>query len=290
MAAPLRTPPRHDRRDRARPWPRSITLVAVALGSALAGAVCLGAAQQVQESRKAQAMLVSLTLRETAAQQAATIAKQAQDIAQKRLEAGVAAFSEVSEAASRTLAAETTAHLAQLDVAEMRASLKPVRNDLAAPTINGRDFVLERLTAQQDTASAHVNVITRGELDRAKARFDAGLLPPDELATLQISSELDNLALKLLSDKIAIRKRFATGQLNAQQTEQQGLVAQAVSAQKAAERKLAVAQQRLATVTNLHQKAAVSLADVNQAQLAVANAQVELQIANAELAAVQTPD
>lgn len=279
------------RRDTApttvRPRPKTLTLVAVALTSALAGAACLSAAMQVQESRRGQIVITSLTLREGAARQSLQVARKAEQTSEAMLNAGRMTPTDARRAATRVAVADAALRIIQLDLAEARASSRAPRRDLSAPTVGGRDFVLERLRIEQEQA----DITAAGDaalLDISRKRTAAGFQPLTESASAELNALLSRQAAEDAAARITLRQKFIAGDLTAEQTERRHLHARAKSTQTTAQAKLTAAQTRLSYITK-RSGIDVSTLEVSEAQLTVTNLQVDLDIANAELEALATP-
>jgi hypothetical protein len=266
--------------------PKGITLVAVALASGLAGAACLGAAMQVQESRRGQVIVAGLTLRETAAKQAAEFAKKLKENVEAMRAAGTVTQGEVERAKARAEAAAAAARIAALELAEAKASSQPARNEISAPKVGGRDFLAERLLIEQEQAALKAKA--EAELQReAHERIAAGLAARAEAAAVELAASLSKREAERVTARAALRAKFVAGQVTAERAEQEDLLAKMQTAQDLAAEKLATAQKTLARVTALRDAGTASNADLNEAQLLVATLRVELEIARAELAALQ---
>ena len=129
-----------------------------------------------------------LTLAETMASQAALNLDQTRQTLQRArqsYDSGTSTFADLSEVQLAFADAEMRLKIAQLDVAEIEAAGGPVRIDLAAPLVNGRDFLSERLQIEFDLIarrSAHVE----GAIEITEAAVEAGVATPGSMSPLTI--------------------------------------------------------------------------------------------------------
>lgn len=112
-------------------------------------------------------------------------ARQAFQRARQGYETGTSSFADFSEAQLALADADMRLKIARLDVAEIEAAGGPVRIDLAAPLIDGRDFLSERLQIEFDLVarrSAHVEAI----IELTEAEVEAGVAMPGSMGPLTI--------------------------------------------------------------------------------------------------------
>lgn len=102
---------------------------------------------------------------------------------------------------------EALAYRARLNVDEIKASSLPPRDDLNAPLVDSRDFVMERLQADLFAAQQNLTSAERANLDieRQHRAGVVGDLAVQE-AALQVSQA--RAALGLLVERQKLRKAF----------------------------------------------------------------------------------
>jgi hypothetical protein len=163
---PLHAAPRR-RRDRWRIAAAMVFGLLVGAGSQLAMA-------QVQGSRTRTELERAIEVEREAVQVRLQLAQQEHQRVRDAFNAGVVSEQSLLEAAAMQREMEVALARFDLNLAEMRASNAPPRDELWAPLVNGRDFVRERLEldaqlAQQRLQNAEVHL----ESVRRRARVGA---------------------------------------------------------------------------------------------------------------------
>ena len=121
-----------------------------------------------------------------------------------------------------------------------------------------------------------------------RSRIAIGFATPADVNAADLVLELSRQSTAGITGRISLREKFIAGDLTAELVEQQDLQARALAAQNAAQARLAAAQKALDYLSNRRTWAGdVSNLEISEAQLTVANLQVDLEIAKAELAALQ---
>lgn len=101
---------------------------------------------------------------------------------------------------------ETIARL-NIDMAETTASSAPVRNELWAPLVGGRDFVLERL--KMDLASRQQKLsASERSFEEAQRAFRLGTGGAGTLASAQADLQIAQREMALAARRIELRARF----------------------------------------------------------------------------------
>lgn len=173
------------------------------------------ASGQVQESRE-RSMLVQLeTPRLEMARLRLVTAEQNLERSRKLFDAGVITPAALREAEAAVLRARHDVELAELNLAEIRASSSAPRDELTAPLVGGRDFVQQRLQVEAELAQSRLTQVTR-DAEQTRSQFDVGVvtrrqLEQAELAVAGARRDVEEVGLKL-----RIRAQLLAGDLDAQ--------------------------------------------------------------------------
>ncbi len=273
------------RRDR---HSRSLRALGVALLCITLGSSAGIAAAQIRDSARRDSLLQSamaeLSLSALRLDLARTVAA---DISSK-VASGLLSPVAASDAEADLRSAEAQAMHAKANVDEIRASSQPPRNELNAPLVDGRDFVLERirydlLGAQQRLTAAEraLDVMTR------RVRIGA------ETEMARLTTELDVTRARAALAVLAERQR-----LRLEWTEKQTPVDRLVRRLRQAELRfdamvagqaLELARQRFAVVRQQHAAGQIEQIEVLKAELEVREREVELQQISRQLQQIGQP-
>ena len=127
--------------------------------------------------------------------------------AQERVQMGVAGREALLEAQTQLRAMQAELARTQLDIAEIQASSIPVRNDLAAPVLDGRDFVRERLDLQLALAQQRLFAAEQARA-QAEQRFDVGAAEAQALIEPMMAEAQSRAELERLAARRAIREAY----------------------------------------------------------------------------------
>ena len=101
---------------------------------------------------------------------------------------------------------------------EVKASGELPRNELYAPVVGGRDFVGERLELERKELELDLEALKRS-LGRFEKLVEVGVAPRDQLDSHQADIADRMASLDKLQTRLALRKRFLTGEITAQKAD-----------------------------------------------------------------------
>lgn len=207
------------RRDRfarptAAPLARVARTAALCMLCVVVGAGAVVGAEQLQQDRERTLHVTRARLEVEMAE--LRLARATAELA--RLEAAfanaVVSSATVEGARTRSARLARDAERERLELAETEASGRPANDDLAAPRVDGRDFVSERL--QLDLAAREEQ---RDHLADAAERslllHENGMITAGELQRERAALAAADGRIQLLLDLLALRKQFLAGTLDA---------------------------------------------------------------------------
>ncbi|HLV25445.1 MAG TPA: hypothetical protein VKZ41_03980 [Gemmatimonadales bacterium] len=248
-----------------------VVLLSIALGSS-AGIAAAQIRDGARRDSLLQAAMAELSLSALRLDLARTVAA---DISSK-VAIGLLSHVVASDAEADLRAAEAEAMHAKANVDEIRASSQPPRNELNAPLVDGRDFVLERIRYDLLGAQQRLTAAERA-LDEMTRRVRIGA--DSEMARLAIEHEATRAraALGVLAERQRLRLEWVEKQTPVEQLvrrlRQSELRFDAMVADKALE----LARQRLVLARQLHAVGQVEQIEVLKAELEVREREIELQ-------------
>lgn len=266
------------RTRRAGRWRTTVTL---SLGLLL-GVGTQFASAQVQQSRQQSELERAKAAEGDLVKVRWQLAKAQQEEARKAFEAGVTSASMLAEQEARLRAARIAVAGIALDLEEIRATAESPRDELWAPLVGSRDFVKERLTlaaavAQEELADAEKRAT---EVERAVgAGSDAAVLL-EAARSVRASAKLafDRLAVQLM-----VREQFLKEKLSPEETTRRRERLQGTVEIEATRWRLESLQQRLVRARERYEGGAGLQIEVKRAELAVLEAQAEVEQIRARL-------
>ena len=183
---------------------RAVSLLLAGLAVGWGTAFARGQAQDAQE--RTRLLSVAKTEQELLAARL-QLAQSALVVARANFQLGTSSREAVMAAESDVLDLRERVERGALDMAEMTASAQPARNELWAPLVAGRDFVLERLRleatgTQRKLAAAEQNLQT---LERARRLGTGG---DGEVAAARLVIADAKRGMALGANRMDLRRRF----------------------------------------------------------------------------------
>lgn len=273
---------RHDRFAepvRSDGYAKYLAAAAVIVVAMMIGAGGVAAAGRMQDNQQKQLLLTEQNTQIQLAQLQLSLAQKNLEDAQRRVNVGAAAPAIVTSAERDVRIAQIRLDRAKLDAVEVEMSSRPVHDEVTAPVVKGRDFVMERLALELKAAGID---LAAAELNNKNmhTRYEVGLLSSVELAEADVLMARARSNVSSLQDQIALRSRFLSGGMTAAQAVQQKALLVARAELKLAESSLDLAEKRTEL---LKQKWAIGTIDERD----VLTAQLDILAKRADIAALQ---
>ncbi len=273
---------RHDRFAepvRSYGYAKYLAAAAVIVVAMMIGAGGVAAAGRIQDNQQKQLLLTEQNTQIQLAQLQLSLAQKAFDDAKRRADVGAAAPSIVASAERDVRITQIRLDRAKLNAVEVELSSRPVRDEMTAPVVKDRDFVMERLELELKAAAIAL-ASAESNNKNTHLRYDVGLIGNLEVGEADIAMARAQSDVSSLQDQIALRRRFLTGGLTAQQVVQQKALLVARAELKLAESALDLAIKR---TDLLKQKASIGSVDERD----VLAAQLDILARRADIAALQ---
>lgn len=194
---------------------RSLLLLAVGL---VLGASTNYAFAQVQEAQERdRALQAAMETRQLAALRL-SLAEESLTRARDAFNVGVIARNDLAAAESEVRDLRMWVMRVELDIAEIRATSMPPRDELWAPRVGDRDFVSDRLKLE---AAMHQDRLRAAEqrLQEAEGMHRTGAIASGPLAEAQAAAEDARRALELAGMRLQLRRQFVEGALQSDELE-----------------------------------------------------------------------
>lgn len=162
---------------------------------------------QVQESQERnRALQAAMENRQLVALRLG-LAEESLKAAQERFNVGVIGRDGLAAAESEVRDLRMWVMRTDLDIAEIRATAAPPRDELWAPRVGDRDFVIDRLKLE---AALHQERLREAEqrLQSVERSHRVGAIPAGALAEAQAAAEDARRALELSGMKLQLRRQF----------------------------------------------------------------------------------
>ena len=248
----------------------------------LLGAGCVTTAQHIEDASRAELLLRQAEANASIAQQRVVAYREQAESAELRWEQGTLSFREIYPTQYEVIDAELQHALAELDVAAINAGGDPVRDEISAPRVKGRDLFSGRLQLELDANARHVAIL-EPRIEFEETRVQAGVALPSSLEPL--TAEMTQLAALAtqIRETLSLRQSFLDGDLDAEEAELQYRLILATGRRQLAEAQLdslRVADERI------QQRVSAGIAPSSDAVVSengIQRAEVEAQIARMEV-------
>jgi hypothetical protein len=202
-----------------------------------------------------------------------------------RYDQGIVGQEALLSAELRYQEAEMQVARLRLDSDEVLATGREPQDELSAPLVDGKDFVMERLDLQADFARRHMDVLER-RLSRAQTRVEMGVVEAEELTGHTLALEEARYALDMIQQRMALRREFLQGEIT-------GDEAEAELQRREASRRLGVQTQALENarlqfqrVEDLVDRGLAPQSELAQARIRLLEIELELQLVQRTLEAL----
>jgi hypothetical protein len=253
--------------------------------SVLLGAGGVTAAGRLQQNQEKQLLTVQQQGELQLAEVQLLIAQKNLQDTKRRVEIGVAPLDEAATGERALRTAMLRLQQVKLSLEEVQLSGRAVQDDVTAPVVNARDFVLERLQIDQQMAAAAA-VEAEKHLQTMQKRYEVGLTPQVDLLEAQSELVSHTSDMKAIEDKIALRQKFIAGNVSAADATKQRLLIAAQNELRSAQAALDVATKRYAQIEKQMQVGAASDVDALKARLDMLSRQQDIERLRERLAAL----
>lgn len=266
-----------------RAWLRTAAVILVSVGFGVAAGA--GSAQVRDGQQRERLLEVERAEMAIEALRLELAAAQAEE-ARRQAELGAAGRERLAAAEEELRAMEANLARTRLDIAEIEATSRPARDDLAAPVVGRRDFVRERLDV--DLALAQQRLLRVEEaLARAQERVRYGAAAEESLAGVRVDLEEARAELERLAARRQIREEFLRDRLDAEEVarrvERMDLTVQS----RMLERRRELAAMRMAEVQERVRLGTADEVELLRVRLQEAELRAEMQALQAHLQALE---
>lgn len=188
------------------------------------------------------------------------------DVARRRAAAGAGANAEVAAADMEVRALEMKRARRALDLAEIQASALPPRDDLTAPTVDGRDYVEARLLVQLAEAQKTLRSLEVARVDTER-KVRLGVLSELVLAEEEARLTRAEAALAVDAGRLTARRDFLEKRLTATAVARQVQATEVREEVRVAQKEVELARRRLQLVRKQQAAGTVTELDLMRADL-----------------------
>lgn len=266
-------------------WSGKLRTLALVAASVLGGAATVVAAERLQDRREAELLLAGVEVRIETAALRLDHARVEADRSRALHEAGVIPDTEISGLEAEAGRAEEELRRLELDRAEIMASGRGPRDDLAAPLAGGRDYVSERL----DLGAAGL----REALDAARRRAErigmlhaTGLVPDGTVREAELEAALVERDLSLLEQRLRLRHEHLAGATSPEQVELLGMRAETLARAEQAGLRLDNARRTHELLEERVRSGLVNSSEARRSELELREVEAELRLTQLELARI----
>lgn len=197
---------------------RSLRAAIYLLSGLFLGAASVTMAQRAEDADRLELLQRQASTKVSLAAQEVELNRQVLDVATAEVNAGVMLPTTLVSAQAAFVASEMRLNLAKLDAEEVDVSGGPVRNEISAPLVNGRDFFSERLQIRLDYYSARAPSLEE-VIRLAQVRVQAGTAHSESLRPLTMERTRLNAESAEIRETLALRQSFLDGGIDASEAE-----------------------------------------------------------------------
>jgi len=258
----------------------ALVVVALAIGGA-AGV----AAGHVQDAQQRNSLLQNVQSEEQLVRTRLELARAEYDEVRRRYEIGTAGRESLLVAEQQLRAMEAALKQLQLDLQEIQVTSSAPRNELNAPLAGGRDFVRDRLRLELGAAE---RMLAAAEERAAEARRQVEIGVAKPAAQMEAAATLARLRgeMQLLHKKVQLRERFVRSDIEPEALAAELRRTELMLGIERAQREMALSRERMELLRRQVEVGLAGQLEVKRAELAVLEAEVELQRMQRELAAL----
>jgi hypothetical protein len=265
---------------------RSLRSAIYLLSGLFLGAASVTMAQRAEDADRLELLQQQASTKVSLAAQEVELNRQVLDAATAEVNAGIMLPTTLTSAHAAFVASEMRLRLANLDAEEVDARGGPVRNEIWAPLVDGRDFFSERLQASLDFYSARAPRLEE-VIRLAEVRIQAGAAESGSL--LPLTAERARLVAEgeQIRETLALRQSFLNGDIDAATAELRHTLLLATARRRIAERQLAELRAASSELQEEYAVGIASQAEVVAMQREILQAEAELQMADVEVQLIE---
>jgi outer membrane protein TolC len=270
-------------------WSRlktSVVVTGLMLVSMAVGAGAVVAAYEVQGNELRGQLTSSYQQRADLARQRLDLATSQLALDESRVAKGLASNADLMDVRLKVAQAQAELQSIQLQIEEVRATGREPRDEVSAPLVAGRDFVIERLRVSMSVPEKALDA-EQTRLRETERRVSIGVGDAGELDTARLHVLEVQAALETVRKKIDIRQKFLAGGADAIETDLRVLEAEAEQRRQTLPPKLDLARKEVDRIGRKVQIGVAGQIELSKAQLQLLQLQMELTKADLELAMVR---
>ena len=267
-------------------WLRTAIVVLAALAI---GGVAGIASERVQDVQTRNQLIENAKSELALMQMRVEMARAEYQDARRRFEIGAGHSDTVANAERQLRAMETALSRLKLDIEETERTSAPPRNELNAPLVGDRDYVRDRLRLELDTAQQELAAAEQG-VAKARARFQAGLVPPASLVQADSHLALAKHHMQELRVRLELRQKYLQEQLSAEQLAASVRRVQLTLDAELTQHQLEAAKRRLGEIRRGMEIGTATPLDVKRAEIETLELEVKLKNIQQQLAAMGKKD
>ena len=261
---------------------RIAALVVAALAVGGAAGVASG---HLQDAQQRNSLLQNVQSEEQLVRTRLELARAEYDEVRRRFEIGTAGRESLLVAEQQLRAMEAALKQLQLDLQEIQVTSSAPRNELNAPLAGGRDFVRDRLLLELQAAQ---RALAAAEQRGAEVRLQVEIGVASRAAKMEAEANLARLRaeMQLLHKKVQLRERFVRSDIEAEALAAELRRTELMLGIERAQREIALSRERMELLRRQAEAGMAGQLEVKRAELAVLEAEVELERMQRELAAL----
>jgi hypothetical protein len=267
------------KRERRGRWMRAAMLVGV---SVAVGTTAGLASAQVRDAARRDSLLDAASAELTLTRLRLQLAQAAFADVMKKVKIGAASTEGMTLAEKDLRAMEARLLKAQLNMEEIRATSLAARDELNAPLVDGRDFVLERIQLDLRDAQQQLAAAERA-YETVVSRVRVGMATEVAQGEAQLDVERARRALALLAERLNLRREFVQSATPAEQLVTRLDATQVRLDALLAQKSMELARLRLKTLENQRLAGVAEELDVMRARLELKERELELSRLAAQL-------
>jgi hypothetical protein len=231
-------------------WPQSrrrfvLAAAALVVVSMTIGGAIVAVAYEAQRGEQRGMLVETFEQRAELARRRLDLARHQLRDEEARVAIGVGDRARVGEARLKAIEAEAEVKLAEIDLAEVRATAREPMTTVSTPLVEGKDLVTDRWLVEMTVRAAAAD-LAKQNADRASARFDVGLANDAERAAANTRMVELQSAVQAVNQRLAIRQAFLKGAMSAAAADLRVLAAETELQRSGLVRRLEFAERQIA--------------------------------------------